>query len=235
MSKISETRQLMKELLNSKLWFFIVFLSLVVFLDAHGQQGSRDLMAEYCTNNWIKDPVRCADYMPPDYEVNKDKYQAQEAEKAKQEITQSNLAKESQRTCPLGSHLGVDNFGNQVCLDSKTNQVVSNPQTSSPTFDNNTLIGIVVIVIIVIIGGIAVANRRKSEPESYDAQSIPRHGWAEIEKEQVRERQNGRCNKCGRPTPRWEYHHRDGNRSNDSLSNCEGLCPNCHSLETHEN
>jgi len=224
----------MKELLNSKLWFFIVFLSLVVFLNANGQQGSRDLMAEYCTNNWIKDPVRCADYVPPDYEVNKAKYQAQEAEKAKQEITQSNLAKESQRTCPLGSHLGVDNFGNQVCLDSKTNQAVSNPQTSSPTSDNNTLIGIVVfIIIIVIIAGI-VKGSRKPKQETYYSQSTTRRGWTEIEKEQVRNRQDGKCNKCGRPPPRWEYHHRDGNRSNDSMSNCEGLCPNCHSVETHD-
>lgn len=59
-----------------------------------------------------------------------------------------------------------------------------------------------------------------------------RRGWTEEEKEQVRYRQDGRCRKCGKPPPRWEYHHRDGNRSNNSLSNCEGLCPNCHSVET---
>ena len=58
--------------------------------------------------------------------------------------------------------------------------------------------------------------------------------WSEIEKEQVRERQDGKCNKCGRAPPHWEYHHRNGDRSDNSLSNCEGLCPNCHSLKTHE-
>ena len=63
--------------------------------------------------------------------------------------------------------------------------------------------------------------------------NIIRKGWTEIEKEQVRIRQDGKCQKCGRPPPRWEYHHKDGNRSNDSISNCEGLCPNCHSVKTH--
>lgn len=61
-----------------------------------------------------------------------------------------------------------------------------------------------------------------------------RRGWDEDEKRQVRRRQDGRCNKCGDSPPRWEYHHRDGNRSNNSLSNCEGLCPNCHSVKTHD-
>lgn len=60
-----------------------------------------------------------------------------------------------------------------------------------------------------------------------------RRGWSEIEKEEVRERQGGSCNKCGKSPPRWEYHHRNGNRSDNSLNNCEGLCPNCHSVKTH--
>ena len=64
--------------------------------------------------------------------------------------------------------------------------------------------------------------------------NIIRKGWTEIEKEQVRIRQEGKCQKCGRPPPRWEYHHKDGDRSNDSISNCEGLCPNCHSVKTHD-
>jgi len=62
----------------------------------------------------------------------------------------------------------------------------------------------------------------------------PRRGWTEQEKERVRNRQHGKCNKCRRIPPRWEYHHKDGNRSNNALWNCEGLCPNCHSVNTHD-
>jgi len=61
-----------------------------------------------------------------------------------------------------------------------------------------------------------------------------RRGWNEQEKEEVRIRQDGKCYKCGRPPPRWEYHHSDGNHNNNSLINCEGLCPNCHSVKTHD-
>lgn len=60
-----------------------------------------------------------------------------------------------------------------------------------------------------------------------------RRGWTEDEKESVRNRQGGVCNKCGRHPPRWEYHHKNGNRGDNSLNNCEGLCPNCHSGKTY--
>ena len=62
----------------------------------------------------------------------------------------------------------------------------------------------------------------------------PRRGWTEQEKEQVRNRQHGKCNKCRRIPPRWHYDHKDGDRSNNSMSNCQGLCPNCHDVKTHE-
>ena len=63
---------------------------------------------------------------------------------------------------------------------------------------------------------------------------IERKGWSESEKEQVRIVQDGKCALCHKPPPIWEYDHIDGNRSNDSVSNCQGLCPNCHSIKTHE-
>jgi tetratricopeptide (TPR) repeat protein len=63
---------------------------------------------------------------------------------------------------------------------------------------------------------------------------IVRKGWTELEKEEVRIRQDGKCAICQKPPPRWEYDHIDGNRSNDILSNCQGLCPNCHSVKTNE-
>lgn len=64
--------------------------------------------------------------------------------------------------------------------------------------------------------------------------SPKRQNFTEPQKEECRERQDGKCNKCKKPPPRWEYHHKDGNRSNNSNSNIEGLCPNCHSVVTHD-
>ena len=67
-----------------------------------------------------------------------------------------------------------------------------------------------------------------------DKSNLIRRGWTPDEKEQVRIRQDGKCAHCRKPPPRWEYHHVNGDRSDNRLSNCEGLCPNCHSVETHE-
>ena len=46
--------------------------------------------------------------------------------------------------------------------------------------------------------------------------------------------QEGKCNRCG--ITEWnneiitlEYEHKDGNKENNSRSNVEALCPNCHS------
>ena len=88
-------------------------------------------------------------------------------------------------------------------------------------------IGLIVVIILAIIAG---RYRKK-----FLAESLPRKGWTEVEKEQVRIRQDGKCAKCQKPPPaRWEYHHVDGDTSNNSLENCEGLCPNCHSVKTHD-
>jgi hypothetical protein len=77
-------------------------------------------------------------------------------------------------------------------------------------------------------------HKKRSAFTNYTKFQDGRRGWTPDQKEQVRIRQDGKCAHCGKPPPRWEYHHIDGNRSNNSMSNCEGLCPNCHSVETHE-
>jgi hypothetical protein len=64
--------------------------------------------------------------------------------------------------------------------------------------------------------------------------SIGRKGWTETEKKEVRIRQQGVCNECKDPPPRWEYHHINGKNWDNNMKNCEGLCPNCHSIKTHE-
>lgn len=55
------------------------------------------------------------------------------------------------------------------------------------------------------------------------------------QKQSIIEDQGGRCNRCGNPFM-WmgksldaEDHHKDGNRTNQSRTNREALCPNCHS------
>jgi len=86
-------------------------------------------------------------------------------------------------------------------------------------------IGIIIVIILAIIAG---RYRKK-----FIAESLASIGWTEAEKEQVRIRQDGKCAKCQKPPPaKWEYYHMDGDGTNNSLENCEGLCPNCYSVKT---
>lgn len=151
------------------------------------------------------------------------------------------------KTCPDGTYQGKDNQGNFACRDIKSNQIVDpntglmfDSQTGNVILDDGQIgglvIGIIILIIIIAVIAKAVGSNSNSQyqQEYVSSEHIPRRGWTEIQKEDVRIRQNGKCNKCGRPPPRWEYHHRDGDRSNNSLRNCEGLCPNCHSVKTHD-
>ena len=44
--------------------------------------------------------------------------------------------------------------------------------------------------------------------------------------------QNNRCNYCQRVLDVVNFDHIDGNRANNSYSNCQALCPNCHAKKT---
>jgi hypothetical protein len=51
-------------------------------------------------------------------------------------------------------------------------------------------------------------------------------------KRQVLKNQNYKCAICKRSTGLWDYDHKNGDRSNNKLSNCQALCPNCHAKKT---
>ena len=60
------------------------------------------------------------------------------------------------------------------------------------------------------------------------AKPLPRKDFTESTKRYTKLRQGFVCNSCYQPPKHWDYHHRDGNHSNNSPDNCEGLCLNCH-------
>ncbi|OLC92667.1 MAG: hypothetical protein AUI92_04695 [Thaumarchaeota archaeon 13_1_40CM_3_38_6] len=192
----------------------------MVFLDAHGQQNSRNLMAEYCASNWKVDPVKCADYVPKGYQV-------QQNQGIGQNPVQHNSANDASRICPLGSYLGKDSFGNQACLDSKTNQFVSSPNTGQSYSGNNgTIIGIVVfIIIIAIIAGVAKSRGKSTTLESG---TLARRHFSQDVRDMTLQQQEGKCAMCGRHASSYQFDHIDGDHSNNSPSNCQALCPNCH-------
>jgi hypothetical protein len=151
--------------------------------------------------------------------------------------------------CPKDSYYGFDNQGNTVCRDIQSNKILG-PESqiiidskvtseSDPWIITNSETGeiilneqqapIVEIIIFSLIGigafiGISTKNKKFN--------IFQRHGWSGFEKEQVRERQYGKCNMCYTITSKWKYDYIDGNKRNNDLINCQALCPDCYSVKT---
>ena len=153
--------------------------------------------------------------------------------------------------CPKNSYHGLDSQGNEACRDILTNQIIEpelrmildsdSEKTESdyrviivPETDeiilNNEQTPIVEISILVLIGiGVSVigviAKKRKLK-------IFQRKSWSGIQKEQVRDRQYGKCNMCFTAPSKWKYDYFDGNKDNNDLYNCQGLCSDCYSVKT---
>ena len=153
--------------------------------------------------------------------------------------------------CPKNSYHGLDSQGNEACRDILTNQIIEPesrmildsdsektesdyrvsivPETGKIIL-NNEQTPIVEISILVLIGiGVSVigviAKKRKLK-------IFQRKSWSGIQKEQVRNRQYGKCNMCFTPPTKWKYDYFDGNKDNNDLYNCQGLCSDCYSVKT---
>lgn len=59
-----------------------------------------------------------------------------------------------------------------------------------------------------------------------------RKGFPQGTRERVLRKQNHRCVYCRKALKVIDYHHKNGNRSDNRESNCQALCPNCHALKT---
>jgi hypothetical protein len=153
--------------------------------------------------------------------------------------------------CPKNSYHGLDSQGNEACRDILTNQIIEPesrmildsdsekmesdykviivPETGKIIL-NNEQTPIVEISILVLIGigvsviGISVKKRK--------LKIFQRKSWSGIKKEQVRNRQYGKCNMCFTSPSKWKYDYFDGNKDNDDLYNCQGLCSDCYSVKT---
>ncbi len=128
-----------------------------------------------------------------------------------------------------------------IINDPKTGETILNDE-QTPIFE------ISMLALIGIIGSIIGVSTKKRKLKIFQRQnwsipklgwsipklgwSIPKLGWSSIQKEQVRNRQYGKCNMCFTEPSRWKYYHTDGNKSNNDLNNCQGLCSNCYSVKT---
>jgi len=96
------------------------------------------------------------------------------------------------------------------------------------------VIGIIAIVVIFkVIDDIANV---KPQPQLFFVKELPkkRKEFAKNTKKEVLARQGYRCNSCGQYSSLFDFHHINGDRTNNCSSNCEALCPNCHAKKTRK-
>lgn len=61
-----------------------------------------------------------------------------------------------------------------------------------------------------------------------------RKAFPKLTKQKTLIKQNFCCKDCGEFSKVLEFHHKNGNRADNRLSNCEALCPNCHTKKTRK-
>jgi len=62
-----------------------------------------------------------------------------------------------------------------------------------------------------------------------------RKGFSSLVKKQVLINQNHECIHCHGFLTTVDFDHADGDRSNNDISNCKALCPNCHAYKSRHN
>ncbi|MGC1931691.1 MAG: PsbP-related protein [Candidatus Nitrosopolaris sp.] len=103
------------------------------------------------------------------------------------------------------------------------NPPITNPNPSTSTNPSTDWLLLVIFLII-----IAAVWKLKHRGRKYKE----RHDFSESVKEKILEKQHHRCANCKTLLNVVDYHHRNGDRSDNKQSNCEALCPNCHADKT---
>ena len=86
----------------------------------------------------------------------------------------------------------------------------------------------------VIRAGILVAGKLEQASKYSYKGKLKRKGFSQTTQEITLIKQAYRCNICKEGLVVTNFDHIDGNRSNNSITNCQALCPNCHAKKTRK-
>jgi hypothetical protein len=80
----------------------------------------------------------------------------------------------------------------------------------------------------IVVTGIVLNSLKKLKKRT----NVTRKGFSQMTRERILIRQNYRCVHCRKVLTVIDYHHKNGNRSDNKENNCQALCPNCHAIKT---
>ncbi len=90
---------------------------------------------------------------------------------------------------------------------------------------------VVLAGVVIVLAELAPKNYSYYQPKP---KPIPRNDFTDTTQKDTAIKQGNACNSCKEATDYMEFHHIDGDRSNNRPSNCEGLCPACHAIKTRK-
>jgi len=79
-----------------------------------------------------------------------------------------------------------------------------------------------------ILVGITLKSIWKTESK----RSKERKGFTQLIRSNILKKQDNKCDHCRKILTVVDFHHKNGDRSDNRQRNCQALCPNCHAIET---
>ena len=79
-----------------------------------------------------------------------------------------------------------------------------------------------IFILLVIIIGLLIRKRHRHERRYFSVET----------KRIILQKQGYKCANCKWNAGIFDFHHKDGVRSNNKTSNCQALCPNCHARKS---
>jgi hypothetical protein len=80
----------------------------------------------------------------------------------------------------------------------------------------------------IVVTGIVLNSLKKLKRRT----NVARKGFSQMTREKILIKQNHRCVHCRKILTVIDYHHKNGDRSDNKENNCQALCPNCHAIKT---
>ena len=80
----------------------------------------------------------------------------------------------------------------------------------------------------IVVTGIALNSLKKLKKRT----NVSRKEFSQATRERILRKQNHRCVYCRKVLTVIDYHHKNGDRSDNNENNCHALCPNCHAIKT---
>jgi len=101
---------------------------------------------------------------------------------------------------------------------------------------NNDPVLIVLAILLWLVAMIILLGGLKKKSSSWKMQPGIRRHFSKQVRDTILEIQKYRCANCNTKIyhPLIHFDHINGNRSNNNISNCQALCPNCHVLKTDD-